>query len=113
MMLLEILLNLRNGRERVSVIHRAGHTRPELGTSLPQDDTRRVSIPGHWGWTRQGARMEPLASIDEPLPTRTQTILSYRVPPDVRQAINGDVTDALPASRRQTGRISVKLDLNR
>lgn len=106
-MLLEVLLNLRNGRERISVIHRPGATRPELGTSQPQEDTRRASIPERWGWARQGTRTEPLATLDEPLPTRTQTILSYRVPSHVRQAINGDVTDALPASRKHG--IAVKL----
>jgi hypothetical protein len=96
-MLLEVLLNLRNGRERVSVIHRVGHRLPELGTAHPQEDTRRASIPGHWG------------TIDEPLPVRTQTILSYRVPPEVRRAINGDITDALPASRRHGIAVDLKL----
>lgn len=106
-MLLEVLLNLRNGRERISVIHRPGATRPELGTAHPQEDVRRASIPGYWGWTRQGSRKEPLATLDEPLPTRAQTILSYRLPAEVRRAINGDVTDALPASRKHA--IAVKL----
>ena len=108
-MLLDILLNLRNGRERVSVIHRVGHLRPELGTSHPNEDTRRASIPGHWGWVEQPTRMEAPATIDEPLPTRTQTILSYRVPEDVRKAINGDVTDAMPASRRHGIALDLKL----
>ncbi len=108
-MLLQILLNLRNGRERVSVIHRVGHTLPELGTAHPQEDTRRASIPGHWGWVEQPTRIEAPATIDEPLSVRTQTILSYRVPSDVRRAINGDVTDALPASRRHGIAVNLKL----
>ena len=54
-------------------------------------------------------RTEPPATIDEPLPTRTQTILSYRVPPEVRRAINGDVTDALPASRTHGIALDMKL----
>lgn len=106
-MRLEVLLNLRKGRERVSVIHRPGSPRPELGTSHPQEDTRRASIPGTWGWVELGGRMAPAATIDEPLPTRTQTILSYRVSEEVRRAINGDVTDAMPASRRH----GIALDL--
>lgn len=108
-MRLELLLNLRNGRERVSVIHRVGNTRPELGMAHPQDDTRREAIAALWGWTEQVTRAEAPASIDEPLATRNQTILSYRVPPEVRRAINGDVTDALPASRKHGIELDLKL----
>lgn len=108
-MLLDILLNLRNGRERVSVIHRVDSARPELGAAHPQEDTRRASIPGDWGRVEHATRTELPASIDEPLPTRTQTILSYRVPAEVRRAINGDVTDALPASRKHGVELDVKL----
>jgi hypothetical protein len=108
-MLLDILLNLRNGRERVSVIHRVGNTRPELGIAHPLEDTRRASIPGLWGWSEHATRIEAPATIDEPLPTRTQTILSYRVPEDVRRAINGDVTDAMPASRKHGIALDLKL----
>ena len=107
-MLLDILLNLRNGRERVSVIHRVGHLRPALGTAHPNEDTRRASVPGLWGWIEQPTRIEAPATIDEPLPTRTQTILSYRVPEDVRKAINGDVTDAMPASRKHGIAVDLK-----
>ena len=108
-MLLDILRNLRNGRERVSVIHRVDSARPELGTAHPQEDTRRASIPGDWGWVEHATRTEAPATIDEPLPARTQTILSYRLPPEVRQAINGDVTDALPASRKHGIALDLKL----
>ena len=108
-MLLDILLNLRNGRERVSVIHRVDNTRPELGIAHPQEDTRRASIPGEWGWLEHATRTEAPASIDEPLPARTQTILSYCVPPEVRRAINGDVTDALPASRKHGVALNLKI----
>ncbi len=112
-MWLEVLLNLRNGRERVSVIRRPDSRRPELGTAHPQDDDRRAAVPERWGWPSHLGRREPLASIDEPLPTRSQTILSYRLPEHVRRAINGDVTDALPASRTEAGRVSVKLNMGR
>lgn len=108
-MLLDILLNLRSGRERVTVIQRADSARPELGAAHPQEDTRRASIPGNWGRVEHVTRAEPPATIDEPLPARTQTILSYRVPPEVRQAINGDVSDALPASRKHGVELDLKL----
>ena len=108
-MLLDILLNLRNGRERVSVIHRVDSPRPELGSAHPQEDTRRASIPADWGRVEHVTRAEPPATIDEPLPARTQTILSYRVPPEVRRAINGDVTDALPAARKHGDELDLKL----
>jgi hypothetical protein len=108
-MLLDILLNLRNGRERVSVIHRVDSTRPELGTAHPNEDDRRASIAGNWGRVEHVTRAEPPATIDEPLPTRTQTILSCRVPENVRKAINGEVTDALPASRKHGIVLDMKL----
>lgn len=110
-MWLDILLNLRKGRERVSVIRQPGATRPELGIAHPQDDDRRATLPERWGWPSHLGRREPLATIDEPLLTRSQTILSHRLPEHVREAINGDVTDALPASRSEAGRVSVKLKL--
>lgn len=106
-MLLEILLNLRNGRERISVVLRNGHTRPELGIAHPQEDDRRVSIPSLWGITGHVSRAEPPATIDEPLPVRSQTILSYRVPEDVRRAID-DRQDPSSASSRRRG---ITLDL--
>lgn len=108
-MLLDILLNLRNGRERVSVIHRVDSSRPELGTAHPNEDDRRASIAGDWGRVEHITRAKPPATIDEPLPTRIQTILSYRVTPEVRRAINGDVTDAMPASRRHGTALDLKL----
>jgi len=98
-MRLDILLNLRQARERVSVILRNGQTRPELGVSHPQEDDRRMMIPALWDMTRHVTRIEPPATIDEPLPTRTQTILSHRAPEDVRRAIE-DRQAPSPASSR-------------
>lgn len=109
-MLLEILLRLRNGRERITIINRPGSSRPELGTSQPQEDDRRTSQPGRWGWQVASPRKEAPVGIEEPLPVRTQTILSHRVSPDVRAAINGEVTDAISASRKEAGRVDLKLD---
>lgn len=108
-MLLQLLLHLRNQQERVKVILREGHTRPELGTAHPQEDDRRASLPALWGREPHPTRQEPVATIDEPLELRTQTILSHALPDDVRRAINGDVTDALPASRRHGIDVDLKL----
>lgn len=108
-MLLQLLLRLRNQQERVKVILREGHTRPELGIAQPQEDDRRASLPELWGRESHPTRQEPLATIDEPLPVRTQTILSHEVPDNVRRALNGDVTDAVPASRRRGIDVDLKL----
>lgn len=111
-MLLEILLRLRNGRERITIINRPGSSRPELGTSQPQENDRRASQPGRWGWQVASPRKEAPVGIEEPLPVRTQTILSHSVSPEVRAAINGEVTDAIPASRKEAGRVDVKIRID-
>jgi hypothetical protein len=108
-MRVELLLELRNERERVRVIQRVDQPYPELGMAHPTEDTRRADLPSHWGWAEHATRQEPLASIEEPLPTRTQTILSHRVPENVRRAINGDVTDASPSSRKCGIELKLKL----
>lgn len=99
-MRVELLLELRNERERVRVIQRVDQPHPELGLAHPGEDTRRADLPAHWGWAEHATRQAPPAAIEEPLPTRTQTILSHRVSEKVRRAINGDVTDASPSSRK-------------
>jgi hypothetical protein len=107
-MLLEVLLNLRRGRERCAVIQREGHTRPELGIAHPQEDERRVSLPGLWGWEQHPTRAEAPPTIDEPLDTRTQTILSYQLPEHVRAAIlRRETTPA--SSRLQSVAVKFKL----
>ena len=108
-MRVELLLELRNGRERVRVIQRVDQPHPELGTAHPDEDTRRADLPALWGLVEHATRQERPAAIEEPLPTRTQTILSYRVPENVRRAINGDVTDASPSSRRHGIELDLKL----
>jgi len=107
-MLLEVLLNLRRGRERCAVIQREGHTRPELGIAHPQEDERRVSLPGMWGWEQHPTRAEPTPTIDEPLDTRSQTILSYQLPGQVRAVIlRRETTPA--ASRLESVALKFKL----
>lgn len=108
-MRVELLLELRNERERVRVIQRVDQPHPELGTAHPDEDTRRADLPALWGLVEHQARQERPAAIEEPLPTRTQTILSHRVPENVRRAINGDVTDASPSSRKHGIELDLKL----
>lgn len=99
-MRVELLLELRNERERVRVIQRESQPHPELGTAHPSEDSRRADLPSHWDWDLHATRQESPVAIEEPVPTRTQTILSHRVPEKVRRAINGDITDASPSSRK-------------
>ena len=108
-MLHEILLRLRAGRKRINVIQPAGSTRPVLGTSQPNEDNRRAAVIEQLGGPREAPRKEAAVTIDEPLPVRTQTILSHGVSPELRRVLNGDVGDALPASRKAG--VSVKIDL--
>ena len=110
-MWLELLLRLRDGRERIRVIQPEGSQRPVLGTALPDEDERRQNVPQHWGQRMTSPRQEKPPAIEEALPVRTQTILSHGVKPEVRAALNGDVGDALPASRKSGARISLDIDL--
>lgn len=109
-MLLELLLGLRDGRERVSVIQEHGSARAALGIRRPQDDERRAVAARLGGGDREAPRRQEQASIDEPAPLRTQTVLYYSVPRQIQKMLNGEVTDALPASRRAAaGRVTVGL----
>ncbi|HWU84173.1 MAG TPA: hypothetical protein VN028_02430 [Rhodocyclaceae bacterium] len=111
-MKLPLMLALRNGRERVSVIQPNGSQRPVLGTQSPQEDNRRAMIAERLDLqTHRGRQVEAPATIDEPLPVRTQTILSYRLPREVRARINGEVTDATTASRKTQDNIGVRVEL--
>jgi hypothetical protein len=108
-MLLDILLNQRNRDERVVVILREGHTRPELGIAHPGEDLRRVSLPALWGMTEHVTRMAPPETIDEALPVRTQTILSYRLPEHVRRAIDAGIRSEPAGSRRHCITLDLRL----
>lgn len=82
---------LRDGRDRVSVITLNGETRPQLGISHPQEDNRRSEAASYWGHAPRSPRQQPLATVDEPLPVRTQTILSHELAPEIAQAVNSGV----------------------
>lgn len=87
-MILKLLLGLRNNRHQVDVVKVNGESRPVLGTSHPQEENKRVEALKAWGMQAESPRKERLATIDEPLPQRTQTILSHRLTPELRQRVN-------------------------
>lgn len=86
-------LPLRNDGHRVDVVSVDGSGTPELGRRHPADEdaeARRIAVLRQWGYAGSPGQ-QPLATIDEALPQRTQTILSYRLPPEVRARINSGV----------------------
>ena len=90
-MLLKLLLGLRNHAHRVDVVKINGESRPVLGTSHPQEEaeeTRRAAVLKNWNIAAVSPRKERHATIDQALPQRSQTILSHRLPPKVRQRID-------------------------
>lgn len=96
-MVLKLLLGLRNNAQRVEVVRINGETRPVLGKSHPKEEERRTEVLRQWQQSVESPRRERLATIDEPLPLRTQTTLSHRLPPELRQRINsgmGGMTDS-------------------
>lgn len=107
-MLLEVLLYLRRDEAPVAVIQQEGHSRPELGTAYPFEDVRRATLPTLWGMDSHPTRVEPPATIDVPLPQRTQTVLSYRVPVATQQALRGDPTPP-PTGRRHRLTLDLRL----
>lgn len=82
----KLLLALRNQGHRVAVIRPDG-SREQLGVSHPEEQDRRANVLKQWGIDPASPRREQPATIDEPLPQRTQTILSYRVDPALRQRL--------------------------
>jgi hypothetical protein len=108
----KLLLALRNDGHRVSVIRREGETRVQLGVRHPDsqadEQERRARVLRQWGTGTDSPRREAPATIDEPLPQRTQTILSYRVDPALRQRL--DSGTGLPAQSRTASRAAPRAD---
>ena len=104
---------LRNDRHTVTLIRPNGSPRPVLGTQSPQEDNRRASIAMPVDVATHSGRpsADKPATIDEPLPVRAQTILSYSLPREVRDVVNGNVTDAGSASRKTQDNIGVRVEL--
>lgn len=112
-MSLPFMLALRNGRHTVKLIRPEGSPRPVLGTESPEEDNRRAQIAERLQIGGHSARpqADKPTGIEEALPVRSQTILSYRLPREVRDLINGGVDDALPASRKTQENIGVRIEL--
>ena len=106
-------LELRDGRQTVTLVRPNGSPRPVLGTQSPLEDDRRARVAESLQVSsHQGRPAEKPATIEEALPVRSQTILSRGIPPEVRAVINGEITDAIPASRKEAGCVNVKIRLD-
>ncbi len=101
-MSVKLILGMRNQAHRVDVVQPNGTAKPVLGTAHPQEDTRRQDVQKQWGGSTQKPRPQTLATIDEPLPQRAQTILSYQVDAQLRQRLNTGM-GRLADSRKRTG----------
>jgi hypothetical protein len=99
-MLTKLFLALRNNRHQVKVIKLNGETRSQLGRSHPEEDNRRANAVRQWGMNPDSPRHQPLATIDEPLPRRTQTILSHQLDAELRERIDSG-TERLQDSRKK------------
>lgn len=111
-MSLPFKLALRNDRQMAKLVRPDGTPRPVLGTQTPEEDNRRAMITERLQIRGHAARqVDKPATIDEPLPVRSQTQLSYHLPPEIRQLVNGGVTDAISASRKTQDNIGVRVEL--
>jgi hypothetical protein len=81
-------LELRDDNHLVTEVTLNGAKRPVLGVAHPDEAEKRAKLLRSLGH-RPSPRDERLATIDEPLPQRSQTILSYEVDPALRQRLNG------------------------
>jgi hypothetical protein len=87
-----LLLGLRNHAQQVDVVTPNGSTQPVLGTRHPEDadaEKRRLNVVKQWGVAFEAPRRQRQAAIAQPLPQRSQAILSWEVPPELRQILNG------------------------
>ncbi len=68
-----------------------GTTRPVLGTRSPGgDEDRRAATIEHAGSAGRSPRQQPLVAIEVELSRRAQTILTQRLPREVRERLDGD-----------------------
>lgn len=85
-------LELRGRAQEVQLVVENGQTRPVIGTSEPQDEEAaalqaRVRVARHWG-SGASPRQQAEGGIIEPLPLRTRTILSLRLPGEARRVLD-------------------------
>ena len=74
----------------ITLVQPNGTTRPVLGTRTPEDAERRAQVVAHWrGGSARSPRQPIPAAIEQPLDTRTRSILSHELPPDIAALIEG------------------------
>ncbi|KGI78282.1 hypothetical protein LF63_0108175 [Oleiagrimonas soli] len=71
-----------------------------LGESEPVEDDRRARAAMQAGPSHANPRKQTPATIDQPLPPRLQTALSYELDPELRAQLNGG-PGPRPMSRRE------------
>jgi hypothetical protein len=108
-MLTKLLLALRDDAHRVEIVTVNGETRPQLGQSRTEDSERRADVSRQWGMPVRSPRQAAPATIDEPLPQRSQTVLSHRLPPALRQPINHGTAVSGDAGRGAATAINIAL----
>ena len=98
--------------ERISVLKMPGSARVVLGESEPSEQDRRTRAIQQWGQPHPSPRKAPLNTIDQPLPARVQTALSYSVDPALAQQLQGGMSPS-PVSRRDAERsVQARVDVN-
>lgn len=92
-------LGLRKNHHTVTVIKLPGRQPAVLGTAQPDDDDRRARILANWGVYAPSPRQTGEATINQPLPVRSQTLLYYQVNPTVQTTLDGGVTPLVQSRR--------------
>ena len=82
-------LGLRYNRHQVSLMRQPGRSNEVLAVAYPQQSDRRARILEQWGRDPWSPRHHSPASIDMPLSSRAQAILSYQLAGDIRSRLNG------------------------
>lgn len=89
-------LELRDRAHEVQLVVENGQTRPVIGTSEPTDEEdqalqARVRATQHWGGG-SSPRLRPDGGVTEPMALRSRTVLSLRLPQEMRRALDEGVS---------------------
>ncbi len=79
-------LELRGGRQRIELVQGVGHTRPVIGRSAPAAENQRLRSAMVHGATAS-PRAQASGALTQPLPQRTQTILSQHLPRELQRSL--------------------------
>lgn len=104
-------LGLRYNRHLLSLVKLDDQPREVLGVAYPEDSDRRARIPLQWGNPTPSPRCVEPATIDQPLPLRSRTILYYQVGPEGRAEIDGGITPLAGARRSEHSGVRERLHL--